>query len=62
MTNRRRELRILAWHCGTGAAILGAVALSGILVPRTPWVTVGAALLGAWVGLAIYRLRSDSLI
>lgn len=62
MTARRREMRILAWYCGIGGVALAVVASSGILFPRTVWATVGAALLGAWVGLAIYRLRSDSLI
>ena len=62
MTNRHREFRILAWHCGIGAVVLGVVASMGILFPRALWATVGAALLGAWVGLAIYRLRSDALI
>ena len=62
MTDRRREFRILALYCGIGALVLGLVAASGILIPRTVWATVGSALLGAWVGLAIYRLRSDSLI
>lgn len=62
MNPRRREIRILAWHCGIGAAILAVVAGSGILFPSTLWATVGSAVLGAWVGLAIYRLRSDSLM
>lgn len=62
MTDRRRELRILAIYCVAGAVALGALALTGLIVPATTWVTVGAALIGAWVGLAIYRLRSDSLI
>ena len=62
MTDRRREFRILALYCGIGAVTLGVVASLGILFPRTLWATVGSAVLGAWVGLAIYRLRSDSLI
>jgi hypothetical protein len=62
MTDRRREFRILAIYCVVGAVALGALALTGLIVPATTWVTVGAALIGAWVGLAIYRLRSDSLI
>ncbi len=62
MNPRAREMRILAWHCGIGAVVLAVVAWSGLLFPRTLWATVGSAVLGAWVGLAVYRLRSDSLI
>lgn len=62
MSNRRREFRILAWYCAIGALALGGAASLGILFPRTLWATTGSALLGAWVGLALYRLRSDSLI
>ena len=62
MSDRRREFRILAIYCVSGAVALGALALTGLIVPATTWATVGAALIGAWVGLAIYRLRSDSLI
>ncbi|MDE2653383.1 MAG: hypothetical protein F4087_01505 [Gemmatimonadetes bacterium] len=62
MTDRRREFRILAIYCVVGAVVLGALALTGLIVPPTTWVTVGAVLIGAWVGLAIYRLRADSLI
>ncbi|MDE2754545.1 MAG: hypothetical protein F4Y07_00115 [Gemmatimonadetes bacterium] len=62
MTDRRREYRILALYCGIGALVMAAAASLGILFPRTLWATVGSAVLGAWVGLAIYRLRSDSLI
>ena len=62
MTNRRRELRILGIYCVVGAVVLGGVALTGLVVPPTLWATVGASLIGAWVGLAIYRLRDDSLI
>lgn len=62
MTDRRREFRILAIYCIVGAIVLGAVALTGLIVPATTWATVGAVLIGAWVGLAIYRLRADSLI
>ncbi len=62
MTDRRREVRILAIYCAVGALIVGVGASLGILFPRTLWGTVGSTVLGAWVGLAIYRLRSDSLI
>ena len=61
MTDRRREFRILAVYCVAGAVVLGALALTGLIVPATTWATVGAVLIGAWVGLAIYRLRDDSL-
>ncbi len=62
MNPRPRRMRILAWYCGIGAAVLAVVARSGILFPSTLWTTVGSAVLGAWVGLAVYRLRSDSPI
>ncbi len=62
MTDRRREFRILAIYCAVGAAALGGLAATGLVVPPTTWATVGATLIGAWVGLAIYRLRDDSLI
>ncbi len=62
MSDRRRELRILAIYCVVGAVVLGGLALTGLIVPPTTWATVGATLIGAWVGLAIYRLRSDSLM
>lgn len=59
--SRRRTILIILTYCSVGAVALGAFAQSGILLPPTMWATVGAALLGAWVGLAVYRLRSDSL-
>ena len=59
--SRRRAIRIIVVYCSVGAIVLGAFAQSGILLPPTMWATVGAALLGAWVGLALYRLRSDAL-
>ena len=62
MTTRKREMRILGWHLGTGALVLGGVTASGVIVPATLWATLGAALLGAWFGFAIYRLRGDSII
>lgn len=62
MTDRRREYRILAIYCAVGAAVLGGVTATGFVVPATLWATVGGALIGAWVGLAVYRLRDDSLI
>ena len=62
MSDRRRELRILAIHCVVGAVALGGLALTGLVVPATVWATVGAILIGAWVGLAVYRIRDDSLI
>ena len=62
MTDRRREFRILAIYCVVGAAVLGALTATGWIVPATTWSIVGGTLIGAWVGLAIYRLRDDSLI
>ena len=62
MTDRRRELRILAVYCVAGAALLGGLALTGIIVPPTAWATTGAVLIGAWVGLAVYRIRDNSLL
>ena len=62
MTNRRREYRILAIYCAVGGAVLGALTATGRIVPATTWSIVGGTLIGVWVGLAIYRLRSDSLI
>ena len=59
---RRRRILNLLVYCLTGAIVLGAFAHSGLFFPRTMWATIGVALLGAWLGLAIYRLRSDSLI
>lgn len=59
---RRRDLLTLLVHCVVGATVLGVLAGAGLLFPPTPWATVGGSVLGAWVGLAIYRLRSDSFI
>jgi ABC-type branched-subunit amino acid transport system permease subunit len=58
----RREVVTLLGYCGVGAVVLGVLARSGLFFPPTLWATVGGAVLGAWVGLAIYRLRSDSFI
>ncbi len=62
MTDRRRQFRILSIYCLIGGVTLAAVVMSGVLFPVTVWVVVGAFLLGAWIGFALYRLRSDSLI
>lgn len=62
MTDRRREYRILAIYCVVGAAVVGALTATGRIVPATTWSIVGGALIGAWAGLAIYRLRDDSLL
>lgn len=59
---RRRDLLTLLVHCGAGALLLGVLAASGLFFPPTMWATVGGSVLGAWVGLATYRLRSDSFI
>ena len=59
---RRREVVTLLAYCAAGAIALGALAWSGVLFPPTTWATVGGAVLGAWTGLAIYRLRADSLM
>jgi hypothetical protein len=59
---RRREVVTLLAYCAAGAIALGAIAWSGVLFPPTAWATVGGAVLGAWTGLAIYRLRADSLM
>lgn len=59
---RRRDILMLLVHCGAGAIVLGVLAAAGLFFPPTMWATIGGAVLGAWVGLAIYRLRSDSLI
>lgn len=58
----RREVVTLLIHCGAAAAVLGLAARSGLFFPPTLWATVGGAVLGAWAGLAIYRLRSDSFM
>ena len=39
-----------------GAVVAGGVAQSGILVTATFWGTVGAAILGAALGRAVYRV------
>lgn len=62
MTARRRQFRILSIYCLVGGIALAAVVMSGVLFPVTVWAVVGAFLLGAWIGFALYRLRSDSLI
>lgn len=62
MTDRRRQFRILSIYCLLGGIALAAVVMSGVLFPVTVWSVVGAFLLGAWIGFALYRLRSDSLI
>lgn len=62
MRGRRRDIGTLLVYCGVGAVVLGVLARSGLFFPPTLWATVGGAVLGAWVGLAIYRLRSDSFI
>lgn len=62
MSDRRREFRILAIYCVVGAAVLGGLTATGRIVPATTWSIVGGTFIGAWVGLAIYRLRDDSLI
>lgn len=62
MTERHRQFRILSIYCVIGGIVLAAVAMSGVLFPATLWAVIGAFLLGAWLGFAIYRLRSDSLI
>lgn len=62
MTDRRGQFRILAIYCVIGGIALAAVVYSGVLFPVTVWAVVGAFLLGAWIGFALYRLRSDSLI
>ncbi len=61
MTNRRRELRILGWHSAIGGVVVAVMAGSGLLFTPNLWATLGGLVMGAWVGLAIYRLRSDSL-
>lgn len=62
MTDRRRQFRILSIYCLLGGIALAAAVMSGVLFPVTVWAVVGAFLLGAWIGFALYRLRSDSLI
>ena len=62
MTDRLRQFRILSTYCLIGGIALAAVVISGVLFPVTLWAVVGAFLLGAWLGFAVYRLRSDSLI
>lgn len=62
MTERRRQFRILSIYCLIGGVALAAAVMSGVLFPVTIWAVVGAFLLGAWIGFALYRLRSDSLI
>lgn len=62
MTDRRRQFRILSIYCLIGGVALAAAVMSGVLFPVTIWAVVGAFLLGAWIGFALYRLRSDSLI
>ena len=59
---RRRAVLTLLTYCGAGAIVLGVLASSGVFFPPTMWATVGGGVLGAWTGLAIYRLRADSLI
>jgi len=59
---RRRALVTLLIYCAVGATVLGVLAGSGIFFPPTTWATVGGVVLGAWTGLAIYRLRADSLM
>ena len=59
---RRRAIVTLLVYCGVGAIVLGALAGSGVFFPPTMWAPVGGAVLGAWTGLAIYRLRADSLM
>ena len=59
---RRRDLLTLLIYCGAGALVLGVLAGVGLFFPPTMWATVGGSVLGAWVGLAIYRLRADSFI
>lgn len=59
---RRHAIVTLLVYCAVGAIALGALAWSGVFFPPTTWATVGGAVLGAWVGLAIYRLRADSLM
>ncbi len=60
--DRRRAIATLLAYCAAGALVLGALAGSGLFFPPTAWATVGGAVLGAWTGLAIYRLRADSLM
>jgi len=62
MTDRHRQFRILSIYCLIGGTALAAAVMSGVLFPVTVWAVVGAFLLGAWIGFALYRLRSDSLI
>ncbi len=59
---RRRAIVTLLIYCAAGALVLGVLAGSGIFFPPTMWATVGGGVLGAWTGLAIYRLRADSLM
>jgi hypothetical protein len=62
MTERRRQYRILSIYCLIGGLALAAAVMPGVLFPVTIWAVIGAFLLGAWVGFALYRLRSDALI
>lgn len=59
---RRRAIVTLLIYCAVGALVLGVLAGSGIFFPPTMWATVGGGVLGAWTGLAFYRLRADSLM
>lgn len=45
--------------CVVGAAVLAGLAHSGLFFPPNGWATLGAGALGAWLGLAVYRLVAD---
>lgn len=45
--------------CVVGAAVLAGLAHSGLFFPPNGWATLGAGALGAWLGLAVYRLAAD---
>ena len=45
--------------CVLGAAALAGLAHSGLVFPPNGWATLGAGVLGAWLGLAVYRLVAD---
>lgn len=45
--------------CVAGAVVLAGLAHSGLVFPANGWATLGAGALGAWLGLAVYRLVAD---